>query len=117
ELIQIISLMRQLERIAVQMREILRDHFAFEVVPRTFADAVERVDCMLAAPRLRAEIGVPGVMPRAGSGRKRLAVRVSASKSAEIAAVADGLASHEKIHHRRWLRAQRILTGPWDLRQ
>jgi len=33
ELIQIISLMRQFHRIAVQVREILRDHFAFEVVP------------------------------------------------------------------------------------
>src|SRR5437868_15196276 len=40
ELVQIISLMSKFHRIAVQVREILRDHFAFEVVPVTFADAV-----------------------------------------------------------------------------
>src|ERR1700680_1530068 len=62
ELIQIISLMRQFHRIAVQVREILRDHFAFEVVPGTRADAVARVHRRLAGARLRAQIGVPGAI-------------------------------------------------------
>jgi hypothetical protein len=90
ELIQIISLMRQFHRIAVQVREILRDHFAFEVVPGTFADAVARVHCRLAGPRLRAQVSVPGAIS-SGYGRcERLAMCVSAGQSAEIAAVADG---------------------------
>jgi hypothetical protein len=40
---------------------------------------------------------------------------VSASQSAEIAAVADGFARHEKIHHRRRLHAARIFARPLDL--
>src|ERR1700758_4147136 len=62
ELIQIISLMSKFHGIAVQVREILRDHFALEVVPGTFADAVARVYCRLAGPRLSAQIGVPGAI-------------------------------------------------------
>jgi hypothetical protein len=44
-------------------------------------------------------------------------MRVSAGESAEIAAVADGYARHEKTHHRRRLLAPRILPGPLDLRR
>jgi len=117
ELIQIISLMSQFHRIAMQVREIRRDHFAFEVVPGTFADAVARVHCRLAGPRLRAQIGVPGAIPGACGRCQRLAMCIGAGQSAEIAAVADGFARHEKIHHRRRLLAPRILPGPLDLRQ
>ena len=99
ELIQIISLMRQFHRIAVQVREILRDHFAFEVVPRTFANAVARAHCRLAGPRLRAQVRVPGAISSGNGCCERLAMCVGAGQSAEIAAVADRLASHEKIHH------------------
>ena len=117
ELIQIISLMRQFHRIAVQVREILRDHFALEVVPGTFADAVARVHCRLPGPRLRAQVSVPGAISCAYGRCEHLAMCVSAGQSAEISAVADGFARHEKIHHRRRLLAPRILPGPLDLRQ
>ena len=117
ELIQIISLMRQFHRIAVQVREILRDHFAFEVVPGTFADAVARVHCRLARPRLRAQVSVPGAISCAYGRCEHLAMCVSAGQSAQIAAVANGFTRHEKIHHRRRLLAPRILPGPLDLCQ
>src|SRR6266853_6712827 len=44
-------------------------------------------------------------------------MRIGAGQSAEIAAVADGHARHEKIHHRRRLFAPRIFPGPLGLRQ
>src|SRR6266850_8014430 len=100
ELVQIISLMCQFHRIAVQVREILRDHLAFEVVPGTGADAVAGVHGRLAGPRLRAQVRMPGAIAGAYGSCECLAMCVSASQSAEIAAVADGFARHEKIHHR-----------------
>ena len=117
QLIQIISLVRQFHCIAVEVRQILRDHFAIEVVPGTFADAVARVHCRLAGPRLRAQVSVPGAISSTCCRCERLAMCVSAGQSAEIAAVADGLAGHKEIHHRRWLRAPRIFAGLGALRQ
>ena len=99
------------------MRQILRDHFAPEVVPGAFADAVARVHCRLAGPRLRAQIGVPGAITGAYGRCERLAMGIGAGQSAEIAAVADGHARHEKIHHRRRLFAPRIFPGPLGLCQ
>ena len=117
ELIQIVPLVCQFHRIAVQVREILRDHLAFEVVPGTFADAVARVHCRLAGPRLRAQVSMPGAISGAYGSCECLAMCVSAGQSAEIAAVADGFARHEKIHHRRRLHAPRIFARPLDLRE
>src|SRR5580692_400414 len=77
ELIQIISLMRQFHRIAVQVREIPRDHFAFEVVPGTFADAVTRVHCRLAGSRLCTQVSVPGAVTGAYGRCESLAMCVS----------------------------------------
>jgi hypothetical protein len=60
-LIQIVSLMRQ-------FHQILRNHFAFEVIPETFADSVARVHCRLPGPRLRAQVSVSNTMSlRTGS--------------------------------------------------
>src|SRR5207247_4199240 len=99
------------------MRQILSDHFGPEVGPGAFADAVARVHCRLAGPRLRAQIGVPGAITGAYDRCERLAMRIGAGQSAEIAAVADGHARHEKIHHRRRLFAPRIFPGPLGLCQ
>ena len=68
----------------------------------------------LAGPGLCAQVGVPGAIARAGSVRELLAVRVGAGQPAEIAAVADEVAGHEKTHHRRSLRAKRIFAGLGD---
>ncbi len=111
ELIQIIALMREFHRIAMEMGQILRDHFAFEVVPGAFADAVARIDGGLAGSRLRAQVGVPCFIAGAYGSGERLAMRVSAGESAEIAAVTNGFTGHEKAHHRRRLDAARIFTG------
>jgi hypothetical protein len=96
ELIQIISLMSKFHRITVQVRKILRDHFAIEVVPGTFADAVARVHCRLVRPRLRAQVSVPGAISSGYSLCERLTMCISAGQSAEITAVANGLASYQK---------------------
>src|SRR5258705_214924 len=100
ELIQIISLMCQFHRIAVQLREILRDHLAFEVVPGTGADAVAGVHGRLAGPRLRAQVRMPSAISGADGSCQCLAMCVSAMQSAEIAAVAYLSPRPEKIHHR-----------------
>src|SRR6185503_6077013 len=52
----------------------------------------------LAGTSLRAEIGTPGVIPRASSSRQRLAVGVSTGEPPEIAALACADAGHEKRH-------------------
>src|SRR5205823_13746821 len=99
------------------MRQILRDHVAPEVVPGALADAVARVHGRLAGPRLRAQIGVPAALTGAYGRGERLAKRIGAGQSAEIAAVADGYARHEKIHHGRRLFAPWILAGSLGLSQ
>ena len=115
ELIQTISLMCQFHRVAVQVRKILRDHLALEVVPRACADAVAGVRGRLAGPRLRAQVSMPGAISGAGGSGECLAMCVSAGQSAEIAAVANGFTRHEKTHHRRGLHSSRIFARPLDL--
>src|SRR5947209_13080791 len=64
--------------VAVQVIDARRDGFAFEVLPRTFADAVARVDGRLAVGRLRTEVGVPGFCAGAMALRQCLTVPVRA---------------------------------------
>src|SRR6187401_3058180 len=74
ELIQIISLMCQFHRVAMQVRKILRDHLALEVVPRACADAVAGVHGRRAGPRLRAQVSMPGAISGAGGSGECLAM-------------------------------------------
>jgi hypothetical protein len=116
ELIQIISLMCQFHRVAMQVREILRDHLALEVIPRACADAVAGVHGRLAGSGLRAQVSMPGAISGAYGSGECLTMCVSAGQSAEIAAVANGFTRHEKTHHRRRLHSSRIFARPLDLR-
>src|SRR5262245_61582407 len=117
ELIQIISLMCQFHRVAMQVRKVLRDHLALEVVLGACADAVPRRHGRRAAPRPRAQVRMPGAIAGACGSGECLALCVSAGQSAEIAAVANGFTRHEKTHHRRRLHASRIFARPLDLRE
>src|SRR5436305_2074980 len=81
---------------AMQLAEILGDHHALGVLPRTLADAVARVLRGLAVGGLRRQIRAPGFRARARRLRQRLAIIVGARKAAEIAAIADAGAGDEK---------------------
>src|SRR6185437_4024604 len=61
---------------AVQLGDVLGDHGAFRILPRSLADAVLRIDSRLAVGGLGREIGAPGLGARAGRLRQRLAVIV-----------------------------------------
>src|SRR5262249_6236549 len=80
---------------AVQVVDVLRDHLAFGVAPRTAADAVARIDGRAA---LRAEIGMPGVAAGAGALGQLLAMAVGALDAAQIAALAHTVAGDEERH-------------------
>ena len=87
--------LRELDRVAVQVREIARDDAAACVGPRTLADAIARVDGVRS---LRAQVRAPDSFARAGlSGRRGelLAMRVGALQTAEIPAVTDRRSSRK----------------------
>ncbi len=83
---------------AVQVIDVLRDHDALGVLPRTLADAVAGIDGTALGRPIAAQIGVPRLAARAHGGCQLLAVGVSASNAAEIAAFAGPGAGHEKRH-------------------
>src|ERR1700681_4185814 len=78
----------QLVVVAVQIVDVLGDDVTLEVLPRTVADAVARVDRRLAVGVLGTQIGPPGFAPRAVALGQLLAVAVGALEAAEIAALA-----------------------------
>ena len=81
---------------AVQIGDVLGDHRALGILPRSLADAVARIDGRLAVGGLRREVGAPGFAAGAGGLRQRLAVIVGAGEAAEIAAIADAVAGQEE---------------------
>src|SRR3954452_16653756 len=70
--------------VAVRVLDARRDDFAFEVLPRSLADAVARIHGRLAIGLLRAEVGVPGLAACAMALRQHLAVLVRALQAPEV---------------------------------
>ncbi len=83
---------------AVQVIDVLRDHDALRVLPRTLADAVAGIGGTALGRPIAAQIGVPCLAARAHGGCQLLAMGVGASEAAEIATVAGPGAGHEKRH-------------------
>src|SRR6478752_6656773 len=95
--------------VAVQIIDARRNDRALEILPRAVADAVARVDRRLAGGLLSAEIGAPGLAPRAVARRQGLAMRVGAFEAADVGALAGSGARDEERHVRclgqlRWCR-------------
>jgi hypothetical protein len=113
---QIAAALRLSQSIAVKLAQVLRDNGVLRlpqlrerpVEPRPGADTVTRVDGRPSGTSLGAEIGVPGVIARANSRRKRLAVRVGARKSAKVPAFTETDTGDEKGHSDR---SRRRATG------
>src|SRR5262249_24801020 len=91
-----------LDRVAVQLADVLRHALPPGVVPGSVADPIARVD---GARSLRAEIRVPRRAPASGRRSQCLAVGIRAGQTAEVRAVALADARHEERHRLwRWLR-------------
>src|SRR5206468_8187650 len=102
---------RLLDRVAVELADIHRDHRAVRVVPRTVADAIARVD---RAGALRAQVRMPRYRRAASRGRAELlTVRVGAGQTAVIGAIALGDAGNEERHR---LRRRRGLLREREIR-
>ena len=101
----------QLVVVAVQIVDAVRDDFTLEILPRTVADAVARIDRRLAVGGLGAQIGAPGLSARAVALRQLLAMLIGALEAAEIGALAGPGADDEECHVRRlrqlWRRRRR----------
>src|SRR5712691_4002169 len=81
---------------AVQLGDILGDHYAFRIPPRPLADAVTRIHGWLTVGGLGREISAPGLRAGARGLRQRLAVIVGPGETAEVAAVADANRGQEE---------------------
>src|SRR5439155_4620264 len=99
---QVVADASGVERVAVQVGHILRHHRTAGVVPRTLADAIARIHSRLTGNSLRAQISVPGAIPRVGRRRQRLAVLVRAGQAAIVGAVALRGAGYKERHWLRW---------------
>src|SRR6202043_1259677 len=101
---------REFGGVSMQIGEAIRNLFALGVVPRTAADAVARVDGGLTIPKAGAEVGMPGFIPAACRGGKRLADSIGSGRTAEIGSFARTGAGNEKAHRlRRRLLRRRLL--------
>ena len=93
--------------VAVQIVDALGDGFALEILPRTVADAVARIDRRLTVGGLSAEIGAPGLSARAVALRQLQAKRIGAFQAAEIGALAGPVADDKECHVRRLRQLRR----------
>jgi hypothetical protein len=84
--------------VSVKMSYILSDWSAFDVEPWSLPDSITRIDSRLIAGSLGAEICTPRFAARAHGLSQRLAVPVGAGEAAEIGAVTQPDACHEKTH-------------------
>src|ERR1051325_8540985 len=107
DLREVVAAARRLERVAVEIRDVLGDACALGVVPRAAADAVARVHGWLAVRCRRAEIRVPRLAACTGGLRQRLTLTVRARQSAEVRAVAATGARDEERHRLGRLRPLR----------
>ena len=67
--------------VAVQIVNVLSDDFALEILPRTIANAVTRIDGRLSVGSLGAQIGAPGFYSRAMTLRQLLTILVGTFKA------------------------------------
>src|SRR5262244_2316823 len=104
--------------VAVQIVDGLSDDFALEILPRTTANAVTRIDGRLSVGRLGAQIGAPGFSSRAMTLRQLLTILVGTFKAAEIGAFAEPHAGDKERHVRRlrqlWRRLLWLLLLCFD---
>jgi len=82
----------------VQFVETFGDDHALDVLPRTLADAVVRVDRRLAIGRLGAEIGVPAMAAGTDGLGQALTDSVGSSQATEIGTLAGAGAGHKEGH-------------------
>ena len=94
----------------MQVRNAGGDGDAVGVHPRPLADAILCIDRALAAHRLLAEVGAPGLAAGAGLGGEITAMLVGALKTTEVRAVRTRRRGDEK-RHVRILRRSRCLRG------
>src|SRR5262249_50462814 len=86
---------------AVKVIDILRDRLALRVLPGPRANPVPRMDGRGAVGRLRAEIGAPRSVARAGGLGQRLAGAIGPVEAPQVAALAGSRAGDEEAHVRR----------------
>jgi hypothetical protein len=114
----------ELDRVTVQIGEILSDGRSLGVVPGTLPNAVAGIHGWLIAASLRAEVSVPGVITGAHCGGECLAMRVSARQATEIGAFGNANARDEEGHgmwlagvpRRRFLRPGQICPDQYNNR-
>src|SRR5258705_3355042 len=97
--------------VAVQIVDGLSDDFALEILPRTVANAVTRIDGRLSVGSLGAQIGAPGFSSRAMALSQLLTMLVGAFKAAEIGPLAGPGADHKECHVRCLRQVRRRLLG------
>src|SRR5688572_27153159 len=83
---------------AVQIVHVPGDHNAFCVLPRTFADAIARVNRGLVTPSALAQVGAPRLEARAGSRSELVAMLVCSGEATEIRALPVAGAGDEEGH-------------------
>ncbi len=96
--VQIVTEARLLDRVAVQMCDVARDHDTVDVVPWPRANPIARVNGRSPGARLRAEVCTPGLIACTDGCSELFTVSVGAGQSAEVAAVTDRLTRHEECH-------------------
>ncbi len=96
----IVAELGQFQCIAVQMRDIVGNNDAGGIRLRPFTDAVSGILGRLAAQCLSAEISPPGPVTGTHRTGQFLAMCVGARHSAEVHALTDTHAGHEKTQRR-----------------
>src|SRR5471032_2069805 len=97
---QVVAETGGVQRIAMQVRHVARDHGAARVEPGPVADAVARIDSRLAVGSLRSQIRAPGLLAGADRFGQLLTVRIGAGQAAEVRAFAQAFAGDEET---QWL--------------
>src|SRR3954471_24347548 len=82
----------------VQVGNVLGDHSALGVLPRSLADAVARGDGWLAVGGLRGEISAPGLAAGPAGLGQLLALRIGPLQATEIGAFTRTVGGHEERH-------------------
>src|SRR5215472_2334922 len=84
--------------LTMQVIDVLGDDDALVILPGPPADAIARIDRRMPVCRLRAEIGVPGMVARSSCLRQLLAEPVRTRQSAEIRSFARSGTGDEEAH-------------------
>src|SRR5688572_27561553 len=90
----------------MELRDVLRDEHALDVVPGTVADAVASVDCALT---VRTEIRAPLTVSGACGCRQRLAGLIGARQATEIASTRCRAGDEEPSRALGWLLCESLI--------